>query len=96
LAALSLSINALLTHCQGLKLALADPKIKARSTDLGGTPVGGSPAEFSKGIADQTEKWAKVIRTPNIKVGVTSSDEGSAVARFAPYAVASLLQATPA
>jgi tripartite-type tricarboxylate transporter receptor subunit TctC len=48
--------------------ALADPKIKARLADLGGTVLPGSPAEFGKLIADETEKWGKVIRATNIKV----------------------------
>jgi tripartite-type tricarboxylate transporter receptor subunit TctC len=47
--------------------ALADPKMKARLADLGGTVLGGSPADFGKLIAEETEKWAKVIRTANIK-----------------------------
>jgi len=47
--------------------ALADPKIKARLADLGGTVLPGSPADFAKLIADETEKWGKVIRAANIK-----------------------------
>ena len=47
--------------------ALDDPKIKARLADLGGTVLPGSPADFGKLIADETEKWAKVIRAANIK-----------------------------
>jgi tripartite-type tricarboxylate transporter receptor subunit TctC len=47
---------------------IADPKIKARLADLGSTVVPGSPADFGKLIAEETEKWAKVIRTANIKV----------------------------
>jgi tripartite-type tricarboxylate transporter receptor subunit TctC len=47
--------------------ALADPKMKARLADLGGTPLPGSPAEFGKLIAEETEKWGKVIRAANIK-----------------------------
>jgi tripartite-type tricarboxylate transporter receptor subunit TctC len=47
---------------------LADPKIKARFAGLGSTPLPGSPAEFGKLVADETEKWAKVIRAANIKV----------------------------
>jgi tripartite-type tricarboxylate transporter receptor subunit TctC len=47
--------------------ALADPKMKARLVDLGGTPMPGSPADLGKLIADETEKWAKVIRAANIK-----------------------------
>jgi tripartite-type tricarboxylate transporter receptor subunit TctC len=47
--------------------ALADPKMKARLSDLGGAVLPGSPADFAKLIADETEKWAKVIRAANIK-----------------------------
>jgi tripartite-type tricarboxylate transporter receptor subunit TctC len=46
---------------------LADAKMKARLADLGETPFPGSPADFSKLIADDTEKWGKVIRAANIK-----------------------------
>src|SRR5262249_48519583 len=46
---------------------LADPKMKARLADLGGTALAGSPADFGKLIADETEKWGKVIRAANIK-----------------------------
>ena len=47
--------------------ALDDPKMKARLADLGGTVLPGSPADFGKLIADETEKWGKVIRAANIK-----------------------------
>ena len=47
--------------------ALADTKMKARLADLGGTVLPGSPADFGKLIADDTEKWGKVIRAANIK-----------------------------
>jgi hypothetical protein len=40
---------------------------KARLADLGATVLPGSPADFAKLIADDTEKWAKVIRAANIK-----------------------------
>ena len=50
-----------------INAGLADPKIKARLADLGGTVLAGSPADFGKLIADETEKWAKVIRAANIK-----------------------------
>jgi tripartite-type tricarboxylate transporter receptor subunit TctC len=50
-----------------IKAGLADPKIKARIADLGGTVLAGSPADFGKLIADETEKWGKVIRAANIK-----------------------------
>src|SRR5262245_12960392 len=47
--------------------ALADPNMKARLADVGGTALVGSPADFGKLIADETEKWAKVVRAANIK-----------------------------
>jgi tripartite-type tricarboxylate transporter receptor subunit TctC len=50
-----------------INAALADPKIKARLADLGGSVLPGSPADFGKLIADETEKWGKVIRSANIK-----------------------------
>ena len=50
-----------------INAGLADPKMKARFADLGGTVLPGSPADFGKLIADETEKWAKVIRAANIK-----------------------------
>ena len=46
---------------------LADPAIKRRITDLGGTVLAISPAEFGKLITDETEKWAKVVKFANIK-----------------------------
>jgi tripartite-type tricarboxylate transporter receptor subunit TctC len=46
---------------------LADPKMKARFADLGGVAMPMTPAELGKLIADETEKWAKVIRAGNIK-----------------------------
>jgi len=46
---------------------LASPVARARLTDLGGTMLSGSSADFGKFIADETEKWGKVIRTANIK-----------------------------
>jgi hypothetical protein len=52
---------------QPSQAGLADPKIKARLAELDGTAFVGSPADFSKLIADETEKWAKVIRAANIK-----------------------------
>jgi tripartite-type tricarboxylate transporter receptor subunit TctC len=50
-----------------INAALADPKMKARLADLGGTPLPGSPSDFGRLIADETEKWGKVIRAANIK-----------------------------
>jgi tripartite-type tricarboxylate transporter receptor subunit TctC len=51
-----------------INVGLADRKIKARLADLGAIIRGGSAVEFGKHIADETEKWAKVIRAANIKV----------------------------
>src|SRR2546428_408591 len=50
-----------------INAGLADPKLKARIADFGGTVLALSPAGFGKFIADETEKWAKVIRAANIK-----------------------------
>jgi tripartite-type tricarboxylate transporter receptor subunit TctC len=51
-----------------INAGLADPRLKARLADLGGAPTPGSPTDFGKLIANETEKWAKVIRAANIKV----------------------------
>jgi tripartite-type tricarboxylate transporter receptor subunit TctC len=50
-----------------INTALADPKIKARIADLGGVVLPGSPAQFSKLIADETEKWGKVVKLASLK-----------------------------
>ena len=50
-----------------INAALADPNMKTRFADLGGTAIAGSATEFGKLIAEETEKWAKVIRAANIK-----------------------------
>jgi len=50
-----------------INAALADSTIKARLADLGGTPLVGTPADFGKLIATETQKWGKVIRAANIK-----------------------------
>jgi tripartite-type tricarboxylate transporter receptor subunit TctC len=50
-----------------INAALADPKIKARLADLGSAPLPGSPADFGKFIAEETEKWAKVIKSAGLK-----------------------------
>jgi tripartite-type tricarboxylate transporter receptor subunit TctC len=52
---------------EGINAGLADPAMKARLADLGGLTIAGSPNDFGKLIADETEKWSKVIRTANIK-----------------------------
>ncbi len=51
-----------------INAGLADPKIKTRLADLGAIALSGSPADFGKLIAEETEKWHKVIRAANIKV----------------------------
>jgi tripartite-type tricarboxylate transporter receptor subunit TctC len=50
-----------------INAALADPQIKSRIEDLGSSVAPASPAEFGKFIADETEKWAKVIKSAGIK-----------------------------
>jgi tripartite-type tricarboxylate transporter receptor subunit TctC len=50
-----------------INLGLADPRIKQRIADLGGTPMPMAVADFSAFIVEFTEKWGKVIRTANIK-----------------------------
>jgi tripartite-type tricarboxylate transporter receptor subunit TctC len=50
-----------------INTALADPTFKARLADVGGSALSGSPADFGKLIAEETEKWGKVIRAANIK-----------------------------
>ena len=50
-----------------INLGLVDPTMKARFLNLGGAAMPGSPAEFGRLIAEETEKWAKVIRAANIK-----------------------------
>jgi tripartite-type tricarboxylate transporter receptor subunit TctC len=50
-----------------INAALADPKMSARLSDLGGAPLPGSPAQFGKLIVDETEKWHKVIKFAGIK-----------------------------
>jgi len=50
-----------------INAGLADPKIKTRLADLGADVLALSPADFGKLIADETEKWAKVIKFAGIK-----------------------------
>jgi tripartite-type tricarboxylate transporter receptor subunit TctC len=51
-----------------INAVVADPKTKTQLVDLGVPPMSMTPAEFGKLIADQTEKWAKVIKVANIKL----------------------------
>jgi tripartite-type tricarboxylate transporter receptor subunit TctC len=50
-----------------INAGLADPRIRARIADLGNAPLALSPAEYGKLLAEETEKWAKVVRAANIK-----------------------------
>jgi tripartite-type tricarboxylate transporter receptor subunit TctC len=50
-----------------INAGLADPKMKARLADLGGTLLALSPADFRKLIAEETEKWAKVVKFSGAK-----------------------------
>jgi tripartite-type tricarboxylate transporter receptor subunit TctC len=50
-----------------INASLVDPNMKARLTDLGATVLPGSPTDFGKLIAEETEKWAKVVKFANIK-----------------------------
>jgi tripartite-type tricarboxylate transporter receptor subunit TctC len=52
---------------EAINAGLADPTIKARLADLGGVPMPMSPAEFGKFSADETEKWAKVVKFSGAK-----------------------------
>jgi len=50
-----------------INAGLADPKIKARLADLGGIALTGSPSDFGKLIAEETEKWGKVVKFAGVK-----------------------------
>jgi tripartite-type tricarboxylate transporter receptor subunit TctC len=50
-----------------INAALADPKIKARLADMGGIPIAGTPADFGKLLAEETEKWGKVVKASGAK-----------------------------
>ena len=52
---------------EAVNAALADPVVKGRLAEWGATALAGSPADFGKFVADETEKWGKVIRAANIK-----------------------------
>ena len=53
---------------QEINVALADPRIKAQLADQGSMVAGGSPADYGRLLATETEKWGKVIRAANIKL----------------------------
>jgi len=51
-----------------INAGLADPKLRARLADLGGTVVPGSPADFGALVAQEIEKWAKVVKFSGMKL----------------------------
>jgi tripartite-type tricarboxylate transporter receptor subunit TctC len=51
-----------------INAALRDPTVRQRVLDTGGTPAGGSPADFAKFLAEETEKWAKVVKFAHVTV----------------------------
>jgi tripartite-type tricarboxylate transporter receptor subunit TctC len=50
-----------------INAGLADPKIRARLADTGAAPFAGTPGDFGRFMADETEKWAKVVKFAGIK-----------------------------
>jgi hypothetical protein len=56
-----------LALCPGQRFGLADPKIKARLADVAGPVLPGSPADFGNLIAEETEKWDRVIKLVGIR-----------------------------
>ena len=50
-----------------ISVALVDPSMNSRIVDLGSTPFASAPTEFGKVIADDVEKWGKVVKAANIK-----------------------------
>jgi len=50
-----------------VNVSIADPKLQARFADLGGTVLGGSPADFAKLISDEVKKWSRVVLAANLK-----------------------------
>lgn len=64
----STPINVIQKLNDAVKAGLADTDLKSRFADLGAETIGGSPDDFGKLIADETEKWGRVIRSANIKL----------------------------
>ena len=63
------SVEIVMKLNQEINAALADPKMKARLSDLGGIVLPGSPSDFERLIADETEKWAQVVKFSGAKQG---------------------------
>jgi tripartite-type tricarboxylate transporter receptor subunit TctC len=51
-----------------INAALSDPRMKAKLAELGGMLVPGTPEDFGKLVADETEKWAKVVKAANVRL----------------------------
>jgi tripartite-type tricarboxylate transporter receptor subunit TctC len=52
---------------KGINEVLSDPRMKAQLADMGAEILAGSPADLSKLIAEETEKWGKVVRAAKLK-----------------------------
>jgi len=50
-----------------VNVSIADPKFQTRLANMGGTALGGSPADFAKLISDEVKKWSRVILAANMK-----------------------------
>ena len=66
-APISTPVEIVATLNREVNAGLADPTIKARLTDLGASALSGSPADFGRLIAEETERWAKVVRFSGAK-----------------------------
>ena len=55
-------VTAMMPQGNEINAALVDPKMKARIADLGGVPMPMTPDQFGNLIADETEKWGKVVK----------------------------------
>jgi tripartite-type tricarboxylate transporter receptor subunit TctC len=51
-----------------LNAAFSDPRTMARIAELGGTPLPGSPADFTRFVANEVEKWSKVVEFSGTKI----------------------------
>jgi Tripartite tricarboxylate transporter family receptor len=63
---IALGIGTINTLNHEINAVLGDPKVKERFADIGGIPLGGSPADFRTLITDEIAKWGKVIQVANI------------------------------
>jgi tripartite-type tricarboxylate transporter receptor subunit TctC len=65
-----------------INAALADPKMKARAADLGATVYPGSPADFDRLVAEEAERWAKVVKFAGLKPELFGTRQRSLIRRF--------------